>query len=131
MEQDKKVAEFEQVKALEQEKKFEEEMELEEEKELEIIIEELPIKNEMERAKKRRRELVFEMALFLVLGFLLGVTIKTEASKRITIGFNDYQINKSLPNYNVVELKKNLDEKIAKQQADQQAAVEQSQIQPQ
>ena len=41
---------------------------------------------------KKGMDFRFELALFLILGFLLGVVIKTEASKRITIGFNDNEI---------------------------------------
>ena len=30
-----------------------------------------------------------ELALFLILGFLIGAIIKAEAVKRVTVGFND------------------------------------------
>jgi len=31
--------------------------------------------------------------LIFILGFLVGVAVKTEAKKRITIGYNDYQVS--------------------------------------
>ena len=93
--------------------------ELEETSELESVAVEVDL------AKKKRREVIFEMVLFFVLGVLLGVTIKTEAVKRITIGFNDYQITKPAQSYNIEDLKKKLDDEIVKQQAEQQAAQQQ------
>jgi len=132
MEQDKKKAELEQERMLAQEKKLEQEEESVMEIELEQEEEFKSIENEIESSevleKKKRREVIFEMALFFVLGILLGVTIKTEAVKRITIGFNDYQINQQAERYDVSDLKKKLDEQIAKQQAQQelqQAPIEQ------
>jgi uncharacterized membrane protein YcjF (UPF0283 family) len=122
MEQEKKVAEFEQVKEFEQEKKFEEENELEMLVEIEDDEQQQPMENEMQRAGKKRRELIFELSLFFVLGILLGITIKTEAVKRVTMGYNDYQINKSAQRYDVGELKRVMQEKIAEQQAAQKSA---------
>ncbi|EKD58814.1 MAG: hypothetical protein ACD_56C00045G0005 [uncultured bacterium] len=75
---------------------------------------------EIERVQKKRREAIFEMALFLILGVLIGVTLKTEAVKKITIGFNDYQIQKVSQSYDVTALKKELEEQMAQQQAAQQ-----------
>lgn len=120
MEQDKKKSEFEQVMALEEERRLQREKESEEEKEMQQEKDFETIEADIESSevleKKKRREVVFEMALFLVLGILLGVTMKTEAVKRITIGFNDYQINKQVERYDVAALKKNLDEQLAAQQ---------------
>ena len=61
----------------------------------------------------------FELALFLILGFLLGVVIKTEAVKRITIGFNDSLIPSAKQSYDFGKI----EEQIAKEsEAAQQAA---------
>ena len=49
-----------------------------------------------------------ELALFLILGFLLGVVIKTEAAKRITIGFNDSAIPSSKQAYDFAKTEKEL-----------------------
>jgi len=58
-----------------------------------------------------KRGFYFEMALFLILGFLLGVVVKTEAVKKVTMGFNDYKIVSLKQGYNFSEMRKNLAEK--------------------
>ena len=70
---------------------------------------EVPEKEESEEdlAKKKKREIIFEMVLFLVLGILIGITVKTEAVKRITIGFSDYKITTGKNAYNIEDMKKN------------------------
>jgi hypothetical protein len=78
--------------------------------------------NEEKLAKKAKREIIFEMVLFLVLGILLGITIKTEATKRITIGFNDYKIANGKNDYNIEDIKNNLQKQA---QTEQQTAGQQ------
>jgi len=85
----------------------------------------VPVESEEDLEKKKKREVLFEMALFFVLGILLGITIKTEAVKRVTIGFNDYQISAPSQKYNIDDIKKNLENQAAQQQpAGQQAQPE-------
>ena len=131
MQQDKKIAELEEKKAWQQELEFAKEDELENELEIETI--DFEIESDEVLEKKKRKEAIFEMALFLILGILIGITVKTEALKRITIGFNDYQIKKSTQSYDLTALKKQLDDQAALQQqaADQQDAglVDPTQIQ--
>lgn len=88
----------------------------------ETLAEVLPTEEEIaiSQQAKKKRELIFELSLFFVLGILLGVTIKTEAAKRITIGFNDYMIQNVKNVYNVSDMKNNL-EKQAQEQAKVQA----------
>ncbi|KKP97638.1 MAG: hypothetical protein US25_C0005G0003 [Candidatus Moranbacteria bacterium GW2011_GWE1_36_7] len=120
MHQDKKRAEPEEIKELELEKKFEQEniLEIEVEEDPQVMASaENGILSDEVLEKKKRREVIFEMMLFLVLGMLLGVTLKTEAIKKVTIGFNDYQIVKPAESYDVAALKKNLDEQMAEQSA--------------
>jgi hypothetical protein len=86
-------------------------------------------------AKKKKREMIFELALFFVLGVLLGITIKTEAIKRVTIGFNDYQIASPAQKYDIENIKKDIEAKAAtaqqqamqQQEASQQGGAENSQ----
>ncbi len=87
--------------------------------------------NPEELAKKRKREAYFELTLFFILGILLGITFKTEAVKRITMGFNDYQIIAPKEKYNIEYLKENLQQEMARQQEQiqQQAAQVQAQQQ--
>jgi hypothetical protein len=60
-----------------------------------------------------------EFALFLILGFLLGIVVKTEASKRITIGHDDYQVSMNQQFYNINQLQTKLREENSKQNQDQ------------
>lgn len=89
------------------------------------------MENERDPEKKRKREAIFEMALFFILGVLVGITLKTEAVKSITIGFNDYQIPPKAQRYDVDALKKNLDRQIQEQQSAQQQLQQQEQASPQ
>jgi len=75
--------------------------------------------------KKRKRELIFELALFFVLGILIGITVKTEAAKRVTIGFSDYKITAGKTAYDIESIKKDLDQQTAAAQAVQQAQTQQ------
>jgi hypothetical protein len=75
--------------------------------------------------KKRKREVIFELALFLVLGILIGITVKTEAVKRITIGFSDYKIVNGKNAYNIEDIQKNLEQQAAAAQAMQQQQAQQ------
>lgn len=81
-------------------------------------VEAMPIATE-EISKKKKRDLFFELALFFILGALIGITVKTEAVKKITIGFNDYQIPAKVARYDLFELKRNLLQQAANQQTQQ------------
>jgi len=71
--------------------------------------------------KKKRKDVIVELSLFLILGILMGVTIKTEAAKKITIGFNDYKLENSHQAYNITMMQKEMMTQAAQQQAAQQA----------
>jgi hypothetical protein len=83
---------------------------------------------QVSQEQKKKRELLFEMSLFFILGILIGITLKTEAVKRITIGFNDYQLPKVAASYNIAEIKNKLEAQTAQQQTQAQS---QAQIQTQ
>ena len=74
------------------------------------------VENEIERSKRKRREIIFEFSLFFVLGVLLGVTVKTEAVKKITIGFNDYQIESNKTRYDIASIRNDLEKAAIEQQ---------------
>ena len=61
--------------------------------------------------KKRKRDLYFEMILFLILGILVGIAAKTEAAQRITLGFEDYKLKKIVQYYDISQLQLELAEK--------------------
>lgn len=75
----------------------------------EVISEEsLP---EISNKKKRRKDLYVELFLFFVLGTLIGITVKTEAAKRITMGYNDYQMEIGKQDYNINKIQTDLTQK--------------------
>jgi hypothetical protein len=95
-------------------------------------------KNESEVPEKKKRnrktDLYIELVLFFILGLLIGVTLKTEADKRITIGYNDYQMNIKKQDYNINQLQIDIAKKVAEENSSQknnQAGNNQDQIVPQ
>ena len=60
--------------------------------------------NTKSEAEKLKRDYYIELVLFLVLGILAGVAVKTEASRRITIGYNDYKMKIGANNYSINKL---------------------------
>jgi hypothetical protein len=56
--------------------------------------------------KKGKRDYYIELALFLILGILLGVAMKTEAAKRVTMGFNDYKMKIMSQDFDINKLGK-------------------------
>jgi hypothetical protein len=78
--------------------------------------------SEEEKEKKKRRDWMFEMALFFILGLLIGITVKTEAVKRITIGFNDYQLKNGAQAFDIEKIKADLDQQAQQAQQAQENA---------
>jgi hypothetical protein len=52
------------------------------------------MKEQMKKYKKmfKINERTINYLLILILGFLVGVAVKTEAKKKVTIGYNDYLV---------------------------------------
>lgn len=73
---------------------------------------------------KKKIDFRFELALFLILGFLLGVVIKTEAVKRVTIGFNDGEIESVRQGYDFEKIKTDLANDSKAQEQDSSATEE-------
>lgn len=61
--------------------------------------------------EKKKCNFGVEPILILILGILMGVVLKTEAVKRITIGFNDYRIPYLKQSYDMDKMYKDLIEK--------------------
>ncbi len=78
-----------------------------------------------------KKNLYLEYALFLILGFLLGIVIKTEAGKKITIGYNDYQVSSARAVYNINDIQKKMNGDKNNQQAVQEEAQNQKNSQDQ
>lgn len=67
--------------------------------------------DEVLEINKKKKDFKIELTLFFILGFLVGITFKTEAFKRITIGFDDYKISGGKESYDISAIKKKLIEK--------------------
>jgi hypothetical protein len=74
--------------------------------------------------KQNWRDWYVELALILILGILIGIAVKTEASKRITMGFDDYKIKSSAEAYSISQLEADLKKKFEAEQASQPALEE-------
>ncbi len=83
-------------------------------RQVEINVEKM--QNVEDLAKKKKKDLIFELTLFFILGALIGITVKTEAAKKITIGFNDYQIPAKAQRYDLAALKSELLRQAAQRQ---------------
>lgn len=54
--------------------------------------------------KKGKTDYYIELILFLILGVLLGIAVKTESVKRVTIGYNDYKMKIMHQDYDINKL---------------------------
>lgn len=79
--------------------------EIEKESEAEIVSEEMD-STSSPQAKISFKNKMIILALF---GMLLGFVIKTEAAKRITVGFEDYKLPESGKLYDINDLQKGLE----------------------
>lgn len=81
------------------------------------------VESEEKVIKPSKAEFYIELALFLILGLLIGIAIKTESIKRIAIGYEDYKMNIYESDYNIntmqVEVAKKRAEEIKEQQKNQ------------
>ena len=67
-----------------------------------------PIAEHIPEDTKGKVDFFIEIALIFVLGILIGIAVKTEAVKRITMGYNDYQIKIANDRYSISQLEKDL-----------------------
>lgn len=74
-------------------------------------------------ARKSRSDFYIELILFLVLGILVGVSLKTEAAKKLTVGYNDYKMKIMNQDYDINQLQKDLLKK-SQEEANQQPDAE-------
>ncbi len=82
-----------------------------EEKAEEVVPEEKVYRN-------KKADFYIELGLILILGILIGIAVKTEAKKKITIGFSDYLI-KQVPNsYNINQMEIQAQQQQAQGQTD-------------
>jgi hypothetical protein len=99
------------------------EMENEEDKlmhEAEVATLESPSEPTVTKMRKRRNDFYIELALFLILGVLIGVALKNEAVKRVTMGFDDYKMKIFRQDYDLNAVQA----KVIQQAKDAQAAAD-------
>lgn len=80
--------------------------------EAEIVPENIDMeKQPLEKKSKFRNKLI----LIFILGFLVGIALKLEALKKITIGYNDYLMDIKPQNYDINKMQADLSKKIAEE----------------
>jgi hypothetical protein len=81
--------------------------------------------------KKKNKNYNAEIILILIIGLLLGVMLKAEALKNISVGFSDYKIKGGQQGYDLDAIEDKLIEEGKKQQEEAaQAAQEKAGAQP-
>jgi hypothetical protein len=80
---------------------------------LEVRSEEVMEDSKKSTTKKKKTDFYIELALFLILGMLVGIAIKTEATKRVTIGYDDYKMKMAKQDYDINKLQSDLSKQSA------------------
>lgn len=70
-----------------------------------------------EENKNSKRDLHIEFVLIFILGILLGIAFKTEAVKKITIGFDDYKMKIARQDFDINHLQIEVSQKNAEESA--------------
>ncbi|PIP27821.1 MAG: hypothetical protein COX29_04420 [Candidatus Moranbacteria bacterium CG23_combo_of_CG06-09_8_20_14_all_35_22] len=75
-----------------------------------------------EEEPKKKYDFYIELVLFLILGILVGIALKTEAVKRITIGYDDYKMKIMKSDFDINKIEKDILQKqkdeVQKQEAE-------------
>lgn len=58
--------------------------------------------------EKRKKDFHIELVLVFILGILIGIAVKSEALKKITIGYDDYKMTISKQDYNIKKFQKDM-----------------------
>jgi hypothetical protein len=58
--------------------------------------------------KKNKKEFLSRLVMIFVLGFLIGIAFKTEALKKVTVGYNDYLVKTKSQDYDINQAQKEL-----------------------
>ncbi len=61
-----------------------------------------------EKPKKGKYDFYVELGLFFILGILIGIALKTEAVKRITIGYDDYKMKIMKSDFDINKIEKDI-----------------------
>ncbi|MDP1833680.1 MAG: hypothetical protein U0944_02980 [Candidatus Moranbacteria bacterium] len=103
-------------------------------KEVEIepaIVSEDGVVQKMEMERHKKMDAYIEFGLILILGILIGIAVKTEANKRLVIGFDDYRMKLAKQDFNINKLQFEMAKKNAEEPAaDQGSGGQQNQVEP-
>lgn len=84
----------------------EEQVEVVKDAEIETVAEQEDAQTE---SVEQKRNPMVRMVLLFILGILLGVVVKTEASKNITMGYSDYKVtSRDLAAYDINAIQRDL-----------------------
>jgi len=81
-----------------------------------------------EKLRNKKRDLYIELVLLFILGILLGIALKNEAARRITIGFDDYKMNIMKSDFDINQIEKDILDKQKEEQAQEEAQDESDQL---
>ncbi|MFA5994444.1 MAG: hypothetical protein WC823_05795 [Parcubacteria group bacterium] len=83
---------------------------------VETIADEKEVTEEKPKKERNRKiDSYIEFLLIFILGVLIGVAFKTEAVKRITIGFNDYQMKTVRQDFDINKIQFEVSKKAAEE----------------
>jgi F0F1-type ATP synthase assembly protein I len=88
--------------------------------EAEILEPERVLEEPKEDSKKKKYDLYVEFVLLFILGVLLGIALKNEATRRVTIGFDDYKMNIMKSDFDINQIEKDILEAQKKEQEQEQ-----------
>ena len=60
------------------------------------------------KPRNKKYDFYIELTLFFILGILIGIAVKTEAMKRVTIGFDDYKMKIQRQDFNINQIEKDI-----------------------
>lgn len=83
-----------------------------------------------ERSRNKKMDKYVEFVLIFILGVLIGIAIKTEAVKKITIGFDDYQMESAKQDFDINKLQVEVTEKSADAKAVENQTQQQNDVAP-
>ncbi|MDY0302336.1 MAG: hypothetical protein RBR98_00940 [Candidatus Moranbacteria bacterium] len=85
------------------------------------------IESDSENNDNTQKNYRTEVILILIIGLLLGIMLKAEALKNISIGFSDYKVKGGLQAYDVEQIEKEIKEKQEAQKAEAEANAKKAQ----
>lgn len=86
--------------------------------------------SEEAKVKKDKNNYRTEIVLIFIIGILLGVMVKAEALKSLSIGFSDYKVKGGTQAYDIIEIEKKMKEDAEMKKAQAEEAAKSGSAQP-